>query len=300
MAMAISVTCSCGARLELDDKFAGKAIPCPDCQQPLNTKVAADESRQGQISGLAIASLILAMVGAFTIVGSLAAIVVGYFAMRQIAREPERFSGLNFARGGMIAGGLFTLVTLGLLLSNDVFGVDSLLRELRHASQLQYKTEAGGLFKIQQVGRDNDYAIPRPSSAWAKLDLKGDDLDLLTLVNLREDAHLVCLSMVEQDEESALDKAAEKLRSSGLFKFLNRPEAKAPTPEPEPRKVPENKNELIVDVRVGNYDRTFLLRVVKGQKGGDIFLLAAGTRKGRFGRIVDDVRRAFDKFQVVD
>jgi hypothetical protein len=298
--MAISVTCSCGARLELDDKFAGKAIPCPDCQQPLNTQVAADESRQGQLSGLAITSLILAMVGAFTIVGSLAAIVVGFLAMRQIAREPERFSGVRFARAGMIAGGVFTLVTLALLLSSDAFGVDSLLREFRHASDLEYKGDQGGLFKIQQPGRDNDFLIPRPSSAWGKLKAKGEDTDLLTLVNLREDAHLVCLSMVEQDEEAALDKAAERFRSSGLFRFLNRPEAKAPTPEAEPRKVPENKNELILDVRVGNYDRTFLLRVVKGQKGGDIFLLAAGTRKGRFSRIVDDVRRAFDKFQVAE
>src|SRR5579859_5391625 len=38
--MAISLTCSCGARLEIDDKFAGQAIPCPDCQQPLNTAAA--------------------------------------------------------------------------------------------------------------------------------------------------------------------------------------------------------------------------------------------------------------------
>ncbi len=298
--MAISVTCSCGARLELDDKFAGKAVPCPDCQQPLNTKLVADERGQVPISGLALTSLILALVGGCTVVGSLAAIVVGYFAMRQIAREPERFGGLNFARAGMIAGGVFTLLTLGALMSSDAFGVDSLLREFRHAAELDYKTEQGGQFKIQQPNRDHDFLIQRPSAAWAKLKPKGEDTDLLTLVNLREDAHLVCLSMPEQDEEAALDKAAERFRASGLFKDLNRPEAKAPTPEAEPRKVPENKNELILDVRVGNFDRTFLLRVVKAQKGGDLFLLAAGTRKGRFGRIVDDVRRAFDKFQVVE
>jgi hypothetical protein len=299
--MAISVTCSCGARLELDDKFAGKAIPCPDCQLPLNTKIAADETRQAPISGLALTSLILAIVGAFTIVGSLAAIVVGYFAMRQIAREPDRFAGLNLARAGMIVGGVCTLMTLGLLFSSDAFGVDSLLREFRHASELEYKTESGGQFKIPMPGdHDHDFLIQRPSGAWGKLKAKGEDTDLLTLVNLREDAHLVCVSMVEQDEEAALDKAAERFRASGLFKNLNRPEAKTTTPEPEPRKVENNKNELILDVRVGNYDRTFLLRVVKAQKGGDIFLLAAGTRKGRFARIVDDVRRAFDKFQVVD
>ena len=298
--MAISVTCSCGARLELDDKFAGKAIPCPDCQQPLNTKIAVDESRQVPVSGLAITSVILAIVGAFTIVGSLAAVVVGFFAMRQIAREPDRFGGLNFARAGTIAGGVFTLLTLALFMASDVFGVDSLLREFNNARDVDYKTDSGGQFKIPQTNGDHDFVIPRPSSAWGKLKAEGGAQELLTLVNLREDAHLLCISMPEQDEEAALDKAVERFRGSALFKNLNKPEAKAPTPEPEPRTVPENKNERILDVRVGNYDRTFLLRVVKAQKGGDIFLLAAGTRKGRFGRIVEDVRRAFDKFQIFE
>ena len=45
------------------------------------------------VSGLAITSLVLALVGSFTIVGSLAAIGAGYLALRQIGRAPDRIGG---------------------------------------------------------------------------------------------------------------------------------------------------------------------------------------------------------------
>ena len=56
--------------------------------------------------------------------------------------------------------------------------------------------------------------------------------------------------------------------------------------------------DLTLDVRLGGYERTILLRVVKIQKGGDIFLLVAGARKGRFAGLVEEFRRSFDSFKV--
>src|SRR4051794_647426 len=101
--MAISLTCSCGARLEIDDAFAGKVVPCPDCQRPLKTQADEPhaEPRDVPVSGLAIASVILALVGGFTVVGSLVAIGLGYLALRQIARAPDKVGGVNLARAGM-------------------------------------------------------------------------------------------------------------------------------------------------------------------------------------------------------
>src|SRR5437660_795244 len=96
MGMAISLTCSCGARLEIDDKFAGQVIPCPDCQRPLNTQTE-EPTKDLPVSGLALASLIVALVGGF-LGGGLAAIALGYAALRQIAREPDKIGGVNHAR----------------------------------------------------------------------------------------------------------------------------------------------------------------------------------------------------------
>ena len=74
-----------GPRLEIDEKFLGKDIPCPDCARPLPTKAPPtppplDLPDQHRTSGLAILSLALALVGAFTLVGTLAAVVFGWLA----------------------------------------------------------------------------------------------------------------------------------------------------------------------------------------------------------------------------
>src|SRR5438067_12408526 len=91
VSMPIAVTCECGSRLEIDEKFLGKEILCPDCQRPLPTKPPPappplDLPNNRRVSGLAVLSLTLAMVGAFTVVGSLAAIAVGLLALREIAK----------------------------------------------------------------------------------------------------------------------------------------------------------------------------------------------------------------------
>src|SRR5260221_14179514 len=100
--MPISVICRCGGRREIDEKFLGKELPCPDCQRPLPTKAPAtppplDLPDYRRTSGLAVLSLTLALVGAFTIIGTLAAIVIGVFAIREIANKSNKLEGLGYA-----------------------------------------------------------------------------------------------------------------------------------------------------------------------------------------------------------
>lgn len=299
--MAISLTCSCGARLEIDDKFAGKAIPCPDCQRPLNTAAGTPEPPDLPASGLALTSLILALVGAFTFVGSLAAVVVGFLAQRQIARAPDRIGGLKLARAGMIVGAVCTLLTLGAFLSNEVIGVDSLLREWRYGAQLDYATDAAG-FYTSPLGQDERLGIQRPSRSWGRLHGRGQSGDTLTLLNLREDAQIVCLPFNgPEDEQSARDKAADRFRQSDLFKVLSKSaEVKPVSPDAADAKpVPDSKqNDMTLEVHFGGYDRKFLLRVAK--VNANYYLLAGGTRKGRFDRMADEFGRAFDSFKQVE
>ena len=297
--MPISLTCSCGARLEIDDKFAGQTIPCPDCNKPLNT-APEPQAKLLPISGLAVTSLILAIAGAFTIVGSLAAIPVGLFAIRQIGRDPDKIGGLNIARAGIIAGGAFTFLTLIMLISGVTFGADSLLREWRHGGDVDYKTEDGATFKIPNRNADRDLTIRRPSSAWGKMkNLKVDDDQLLlALVSLRDDAHLLILQITAATEDEAIDKMAERFRRSDLVKALDNPPAKAPATEPEAKDAPPGKKDKTLELRLGSTQRKFLLRTVK--IGQSFYLLAAGTRASRFDRIADDLRQAFDSFKAVE
>src|SRR5207302_8262451 len=101
--MTLSLTCTCGARLEIDDKFAGQPINCPDCQRALQAP-AAKEATGRRTSGLALASILLALIGAFTVVGTLAAVVLGVLALLQIAGKPDRLAGKGYALAGILLG----------------------------------------------------------------------------------------------------------------------------------------------------------------------------------------------------
>src|SRR5947209_5410146 len=151
--MAISLTCTCGARLEIDDKFAGQAVPCPDCQRPLNTTAGTPAPPDLPVSGLALTAMILVLVGAWVPLVPLAGIAVGYRALRQIRRAPDRLGGLNLARAAMIVGGVCTLLQLPVYLSSEIGGIDSLLREFRYGAQVSYVTDAAG-FYTSPLGQD--------------------------------------------------------------------------------------------------------------------------------------------------
>jgi hypothetical protein len=297
--MVISLTCSCGARLEIDEKFAGQVIPCPDCQRPLNT-APAEAAPERTISGLALASLIVALVGAFTVVGSLAAVALGLLAVRQIAREPDRLGGLRLARAGMALGGFFTFVTVACLAFDWGFGVDAILREFRRAAEVDYNAEANGFYRLATGSKDDPVGIQRPSRSWGKLKSGPNTKDALTLLNLWEDAHLVCLEVKEDGVQAAREKAAELFRQSDLYRDLSkgRGAKDAKSPDPEAKPVDNNPDgDLKLEVRLGGHDRTFLLRVVKVPNSPDIYLLVGGARTSRFSRLAEEIRDSFKSFK---
>src|SRR5207237_7688286 len=105
-----------------------------DCQRPwpaqaLATPPPLELPDNRRVSGFALLSLILALVGAFTIVGTIAAIVVGVFALKQISEKPTKLEGVNYARAGIALGTVFSFLMAAILLTPTVFGLDSLLRE---------------------------------------------------------------------------------------------------------------------------------------------------------------------------
>ena len=86
--MAISLKCVCGARLDIDDSFQGKKIPCPDCNRLLDTNAPVGPPRR--TSGWALAALILPLAGMLTFILPVAGIVCGILGLRQIQRDLHR------------------------------------------------------------------------------------------------------------------------------------------------------------------------------------------------------------------
>src|SRR5262245_34612351 len=124
--MALSLSCPCGARFEVEETFAGQAVACPDCQRSLRAPAPGRVVRR--TSGLAIASVALALMGAFTVVGTVVAVLLGLAALVAIARRRDRLAGAGFAVLGIVLGVAFTGLTLFAFSTQELFGVTEPLR----------------------------------------------------------------------------------------------------------------------------------------------------------------------------
>jgi hypothetical protein len=302
--MPFSLTCACGARLEIDDKFAGQQISCPDCQRPLETPSADLPVRR--TNGLALASLIAALVGAFTIVGTLAAIVLGILALVQMVGRPERAAGRGYALAGILIGVVMTAGTLFAVTSIELFGLTSMMSE----AYWQGKLDFSGPMEIMRTREG--FAITRPSAKWGTLKQRpGDDhvRDDLLLVRPDEDAIVLCIAEPVQRDwgmEKCREMAEEMIRKGreGLFTQKSKSFTNSqPPPIKIDRPAPVGDVtivEMLIHKKVGSEDKAFLVRVHK--RGGDdtMFVVVAGTRRALLARVEPELREALNSFRILD
>jgi hypothetical protein len=305
--MTLSLTCSCGARLEIDDKFAGQTISCPDCKQSL--QAPAINQTAVRTSGFAVASFVLALVGAFTIVGTLVAIGLGAFALVDIKRHRDRLAGSGYAVSGIVLGVILTGLSLFAYVSVELFGLDGLMREPQWAGKLDYSGS------LEIVRSREGFAITRPSEKWGQYrdpqqQLGAMSREELLLVNVAEDGYIVCWPRpvpAQSSLERCREKALEDFRNADLISGSDRisPKLRASVFEVHPAKhlptVGETQSvEMIVDKTLGGQRRTFLLRVVRKQGDDQMYLVAGGTARHRFSRLEPQLRKGLDSFRVLN
>ena len=306
--MPIAVTCECGSKLEIDEKFLGKQILCPDCQRPLPTQAPAtppplDLPDYRRVSGYALLSLILALVGAFTIVGTIAAIVIGIYALKHISDKPTRLEGVNYARAGIAIGAFFTFLTLAALLSPTLLGLDSFLREMAYAGRIQYPD--GNTVESANNGNRLSIVLTRPSNRWASYispsvqgtNVKSSDL---IMVNVTEDAFMACHHVNfdggADDADEKLKNVLEEFYKSELVDLLGRLNGRSLGREAEnvlKKIVGANKQEVTFDLRLGGIDRRFLLQYTLNDRN-EVRVLIGAARRNRFDRMEDVFRKTFD------
>ena len=291
--MPIPLTCTCGAKLEIDDKFAGQTILCPDCNRSLVPEPPAPTPTR--TSGLAVLSLLLALVGAFTIVGTLAAIACGAAAYRQLTRQRGPVGGIRIAQAGMILGAVFTVLALVTYGSRTLIGIDSLARQYLWAGKLDY---FGSLTVAKKrFSDDRTYTLDRPSPNWGTLKQAGQkQSDHLMFVNVRDDAHILWLSDVCPDNDVASQRAVARdcFLGSELVRLIGRMPDNASESAKE-RNVDDEQREFVLDVTLGGIPRTFLCRFMKD--GQYVNVLVGGARAHRFERLKDDFHRVFNNFK---
>jgi hypothetical protein len=306
--MAIALTCTCGAFLEVDDRFAGQMIQCPDCGRPL--QAAPGEKLPLRTSGWAIASLFASLAGALTLVGPLLGVAAGGLALRSIRKHPDRLAGRGYALAGIVLGFVFSVVSGLALLAPDMLGIDLFLHSAEWAGKLDFSVPL-------EVKTYRGFFITRPSSPWGLSRGQPENdpekpqailsSDQVMLVNVREDAHAIGFLMFKtqvpiDEQDSDRKTALDAFARSELLQLIARRRRGAAT---QPVEVVSSKmtaddgrevQELVVDVQPGKQPRSFVMRIIRG--GDDIFVIAAGARKSRFADLEKELRKLIEGFKI--
>jgi hypothetical protein len=322
--MALSLTCDCGARFEVEDTLAGQEVTCPECQAPL--KAPALQRLPLRTSGFALASVILALVGAATLVGPVAAVVLGVTALVSIARNPQRVAGVGFAAFGIVAGVAFTALDLLAFTRTELLGFGGWVNERRLAGQI----DTGGPLEVEV--RAKGFALTRPSDKWGQVRDGGLEDPLVALFQEGRD-----LLLVQPRRYAFVD---VRVVESGNTKFLGldecreivldefrppQPQAGGPRgglvdddddPQPfrphvsarlarQPTPLPNlgdfRGQELLVEVRGAGGKKLlqFLIRMYK-KTNGPLYIVRAYTQQRHYPALEGELRKALDSFRILN
>jgi hypothetical protein len=314
--MALSLTCDCGARFDVEDTLAGQEVSCPECGQPL--KAPALQALPVQTSALAIASAVLALAGAFTVVGTLAAVVLGAMALVSIARHRDRLAGAGLAIFGIVAGCVLTPLMVLALTTSELFGLGGWLREKTMADQID---TSGPLEVVSAQG----FAITRPSEKWGQA--TGNTLDDPVLAGLQKDRDLLlvqparnafvdvrvvrnskgltvdgCHQEVLKELESVPDNPFLQDGDEDDFPQPRRPGRVSTAQVASSRDIPALDGaagrEMVVDIRRAGQAWRFLVRYYK-KPGRPLYITRAYTQKRNFRRVEEELRQALDSFRLL-
>jgi DNA-directed RNA polymerase subunit RPC12/RpoP len=299
--MALSLSCSCGAEFEVEDTFAGQGVSCPDCGAAVRAPLRRPVVRR--TSGYALASIILALVGAFTLIGTIAAVVLGIVGLVSVARNRDRVRGAGFALCGVILGVLLTILTGFAAVSGEVF------------DRVREQVTSGRVDRSgpREVLRPADgFAITRPTRDWgiATVDLASElgCEDSLVLVQLRKDTY------IEVAHQDAGGQTLEQFREDFLNGFRQAGPARGARKWEDLTRFTDFKlresnrlaplqgaevAEVLFDAKMAGQKLTFRTRLVKPRGRSDVYIIHAWAHRRRMLEIEAEVLRAMNSFRLL-
>ena len=303
--MALSLTCDCGARFEVEDTLAGQTVACPECQEPI--KAPAAQRPPLRTSALALASCVCALVGAFTVVGTIAAVVLGVVAVVSILRHRDRLAGLAFASFGIVAGVLFTGLTVLAFSKVEAFGMGNWAR----AQALAPIVDDTGPMEVTRAG----YAITRPSETWGVLTAMPRD-PLVKAMDNKSD-----LSLVDMRTYAFIDVKVDSLTNRTLIEYQSQMIAELCPPR-KPWEPPDDgpnasvitkavpisgapvstrgadfsEREFVIEVGGGRQTWHMLVHLYLNTRTKMLYVVRCYAPKAYYERMQTDFRSALDSF----
>jgi hypothetical protein len=256
---------------------------------------------------LAIASLVLALVGAFTLIGTLAAVLCGLLALVNIGRSQGRLAGAGLAVFGMVLGILFTGLTAFAVSKGELFGVGDQVRK----RMLDGRVDFGGPLEVVQ--QHQGFKLTRPSDQWgvAKQDFAQelDSQSLLVLVNTAKDTYVDVTTLaagqsLDQLRQGVLTAFKQQETGDGIggqqpndFRQVNGLKVR------DNQRLPDHDGcevgEILLDLRVMGQPLTYLVRVVREPRTGRAFEIRGWTARRRFQQLEPELREVLDSFRVL-
>jgi hypothetical protein len=307
------LTCACGARFEIDDSFAGQEVSCPECQQPV--KVPPRQKAAPRTSGYALASVVVALVGAFTAATPLA-VGLGVAALVSIRRHRERLTGTGFAIFGIVLGCIFGVLTLLGLSTYELFGLGGHLRERMLAGEV----DTSGPLEV--VVADRGFAITRPSEKWGQVRAGHLVDDAIGGLQLRRDLLLMQVArycFVDVRVEAANGQGLDRWQDDVLAEFQPKPRQPFRFPAEDDdeddvlrthtraelkgsRRLPTadgvEGREMTVDVRRAGQHWRFIIRLYR-KGNGPVYVVRAYTQARRLSLVERELNQALDSFRIL-
>ncbi|MGL4553132.1 MAG: hypothetical protein ACRC33_18355 [Gemmataceae bacterium] len=154
--MSLTLTCDCGARFEVDDVWAGRDLPCPDCGAVVHAPGLREQRPMERPSWLALSAAALVLFGAFTAVGTLAGAAVAAVALYR------RAAGYRLALAALVGGVVLTAFTLFAYRNPDAAPVGEWLRRQLLAGQI----DTAGPDDLTSA--DGAVTLTRPKGKWGQ------------------------------------------------------------------------------------------------------------------------------------
>ncbi|MCH8968537.1 MAG: DUF4190 domain-containing protein [Planctomycetes bacterium] len=149
--MATAFTCPhCQKQMQVEDHLAGQQVSCPSCSQTLTAPGSPPTAPPGTLqyattlrerrAGLAIASLVLGIVGFCTVgIAGIVGVILGIVALVKASNEPQVDRGRGFAIAGIVTGAVSLLSSIMVV----PIMISILLPSLSQARELAKRTVCG-------------------------------------------------------------------------------------------------------------------------------------------------------------
>jgi hypothetical protein len=286
--MALSLSCPCGARFEVEETFAGQTVTCPECQQPLQATQSSPQ--QVRTSGFALASTVVGLMLAFTGFGTVLAVLLGIIGLIAISRARGQIAGTGYAIFGIVWGVIFTGVFAFAVTRGEIFTVAEGIRE-RFDSDL---VDRSGPMEVRRP--DKGFAITRPSAKW------GVARSHRSHIHFAVDSDLMLVNAGRKEYISVRTKELfndwEDPKQDYLDRYVTYNADLRSTKDLDPSDIAD-RSEIVYDLRKYDQSVTVIARLVKPFRTRKVYIIECWCPRQRFRELESDLRRGLDSFQLI-